>query len=124
MGPRQMALLEQDEHAHHVITKSDNDSDDPLVDIQAASTQNKIALGKRRGQSIRRLIEEIEVDVGGGQAQITGPLVASYAGFSLHAGVSCWSINKARLEQLVRYTARPAVSEKRLSEMENGDIRV
>lgn len=92
------------------------------MDIQAASTQNKIAFGKRRGQGIRRLIEEIEVHVSGGQAQITGPLVATHAGFSLHAGVSCWSTNKARLEQLVRYTARPAVSETRLSESHNGDI--
>ncbi|MEZ4815747.1 MAG: transposase [Bdellovibrionota bacterium] len=39
----------------------------------------------------------------------------------MHAAVSTWSTNKARLEQLVRYTARPAVSEERLSEV-NGDI--
>jgi hypothetical protein len=111
---KKMALLEQGEHGHHVIAKpGDEDSDDPLVDIQAASTQNKIAFGKRRGQSVRRLIEEIETCVRGGHhPQITGPLVATHAGFSLHAGVSCWSTNKARLEQLVRYTARPAVSEK------------
>ena len=119
---KRMTLLETDEHGHNVITKSDEDSDDPLANIQAASTQNKIALGSRRGQRIRRLIAELEVDIAEGQAQITGPLVAAHAGFSLHAGVSCWSTNKARLEQLVRYTARPAVSEERLSEMENGLI--
>ena len=119
---KRMALLETDEHGHNVIGKSDEGSDDPLANIQAASTQNKIALGSRRGQRIRRLLEELEVDISGGQAEITGPLVATHAGFSLHAGVSCWSTNKARLEQLIRYTARPAVSEERLSEMENGDI--
>ncbi len=116
---KRMALLEQDDHGHNLIAKSD---DDPLAGIQAASTQNKIALGHHRGQRIRRLIEELEVDINDGEAQITGPLVATHAGFSLHAGVSCWSTNKARLEQLVRYTARPAVSEERLSEVENGDI--
>lgn len=119
---KRMALVETDEHGHSVIAKQDEDSDDPLANIQAASTQNKIALGQRRGQRIRRLIEELEVDIGNGTAEITGPLVATHAGFSLHAGVSCWSTNKARLEQLVRYTARPAVSEERLSKAENGDI--
>ncbi len=119
---KRMALLEVDEHGHNLIAQQDDDSDDPLAGIQAASTQNKIALGHRRGQRIRRLIEELEVDIAGGQAEITGPLVATHAGFSLHAGVSCWSTNKARLEQLIRYTARPAVGEERLSEMTNGDI--
>jgi hypothetical protein len=49
-------------------------------------------------------------------------MAVSFMGFSLHAAVSAWSTNKARLEQLVRYTARPAVSEERLSESANGDI--
>jgi len=49
-------------------------------------------------------------------------MAASFMGFSLHAAVSAWSTNKVRLEQLVRYTARPAVSEERLSQANNGDI--
>ena len=46
----------------------------------------------------------------------------SFKGFSLNAAVSACRTNKARLEQLVRYTARPAFPEERLSQANNDDI--
>jgi hypothetical protein len=119
---KRMNLIEQDESGHDVVAAQLTDADDPLAGIQAASTQNKIALGIRKGQNVRRLIEQLEEDYLQSEPKLTGPLAVSFMGFSLHAAVSAWSTNRARLEQLVRYTARPAVSEERLSQATNGDI--
>lgn len=118
---KRMKLIEQDETGHEVIANNSSDTDDPLASIQAASTQNKIALGIRKGQRVRRLIEQLEYEYLENKPKLTGSMAVSFMGFSMHAAVSTWSTNKARLEQLVRYTARPAVSEERLSEV-NGDI--
>ena len=57
---KRMNLVEQDESGHDVVANNNSDSDDPLAGIQAASTQNKIALGIRKGQNVRRLIEQLE----------------------------------------------------------------
>jgi len=119
---KRMNLVEQDESEHDVVAAQLTDADDPLAGIQAASTQNKIALGIRKGQNVRRLIEQLEEDYLQSEPKLTGDMVVSFMGFSLHAAVSAWSTNKVRLEQLVRYTARPAVSEERLSQANNGDI--
>ena len=44
-------------------------------------------------------------------------------GFSLHAGVSTKKGQRKKLERLCRYVSRPAVSEKRLSLTQNGQVR-
>jgi hypothetical protein len=118
---KRMKFVEQDESGHDVIANT-NEGDDPLAGIQAASTQNKIALGIRKGQNVRRLIEQLQEQYLESEPKLTGDMAASFMGFSLHAAVSAWSTNKVKLEQLVRYTARPAVSEERLSQATNGDI--
>jgi len=104
------------------VVAENEDNKDPLSNIQAASTQNKIALGPRKGKNIRRLIEQLEEEFRCAEPRMTGDMAASFMGFSLYAGVSVWSSNKARLEQFIRYSARPAVSEERLSQASNGDI--
>jgi hypothetical protein len=43
-------------------------------------------------------------------------------GFSLHAGVAINAHDRARLERLFRYTARPPIATKRLSELPDGRI--
>jgi hypothetical protein len=45
------------------------------------------------------------------------------AGFSLHAGVAAKANKRDKLERLCRYITRPAVSEKRLSLTEHGQVR-
>ena len=49
--------------------------------------------------------------------------VGKVAGFSLHAGVAARAHERKKLERLCRYIARPAVSEKRLSLLTNGNVR-
>jgi hypothetical protein len=59
-------------------------SDDAMLGLQAASVRNRVALGKRAGEWIRR--------IGSGQMpapELTGHLCANVTGFSLHAGVYC-----------------------------------
>jgi hypothetical protein len=45
------------------------------------------------------------------------------AGFSLHAGVAVKANERDKLERLCHYITRPAVSEKRLSQTKDGDVR-
>ena len=51
-------------------------------------------------------------------------LVSKQAGFSLHAGVSCKSNQRKKLERLCRYITRPAIAEQRLSLASNGNVIV
>lgn len=94
------------------------ESDEILPKLQAASVRNRVALGERRGQWIRRLGSLGTMDV----PELTGPLCASVSGFSLHAAVYCPPNDRQKLEQLCRYIARPAVAEERLRLMPNQDV--
>ena len=49
--------------------------------------------------------------------------VGKEAGFSLHARVAARADEREKLERLCRYISRPAVSEKRLSLTQNGNVR-
>jgi hypothetical protein len=49
--------------------------------------------------------------------------IATVAGFSLHAGVAAEAHQHDKLERLIRYITRTALSEKRLSLTEHGTIR-
>ena len=74
------------------------EEDDSLGLIQAASVKSRVALGKRRGDWIRRIgsIGMIEAP------ELSGPLCANISGFSLHAAVYCPPENREKLEQLCR----------------------
>jgi hypothetical protein len=94
------------------------ESDEVLPELQAASVRNKVALGDRRGQWIRRIGSLGINDV----PELTGPLCANIAGFSLHAAVYCHPNDRQKLEQLCRYIARPAIAEERLRLLPNKDV--
>lgn len=51
-------------------------------------------------------------------------LVSKQSGFSMHAGVSCKSNQRKKLERLCRYITRPAIAEQRLSLASNGNVIV
>ena len=53
---------------------------------------------------------------------MTGPRCASVHGFSLHAHTAIPAHRRDPLEQLIRYTARGAVSLERLTQDANGDL--
>jgi hypothetical protein len=94
------------------------DNEDPLAELQAASVKNRVAMGKRRGEWIRRIGSLGVSD----PPELTGPLCAAVAQFSLHANVYCAPEQRDKLEKLCRYVARPAVAEERLKLKGNGDV--
>lgn len=95
-----------------------DETEDGLAELQSASVKNRVALGKRRGELIRRIGALGVSD----PPELTGPLCASVAQFSLHANVYCAPNQRDKLEKLCRYVARPAVAESRLKLKNNGDI--
>ena len=91
-----------------------------LAHTMAASVQHRIAFGERAGQHVRRISSGF-----GSEAEaprLTGPHCASVNGFSLHANTAIPAHRRDQLEQLIRYTARGAVSLARLQEDTNGDL--
>jgi hypothetical protein len=91
-----------------------------LTDIcQGASVQNRIALGERAGQRVKKLGS---FGLGGEPILQEGTRCASLGGFSLHANTSVEADEKDRLEKLCRYVARPPIAEMRLSESREGGI--
>jgi hypothetical protein len=100
---------------------------DPLRDYEpalartmAASVQHRIAGGERAGQPVGRIGSGFGSE--GEAPRLTGPRCASVHGFSLHANTAIPAHRRDQLEQLIRYTARGAVSLERLQEDANGDL--
>ena len=69
----------------------------------------RAAVGPQAGQKVFTLQTVPQRD----EEPRTG--VAQYAGFSLHAGLSIETEQRAKLERLARYVSRPAVSVERLA---------
>ncbi len=93
------------------------DDEDNLLQLQAASVNYRIAVGKETGKRVFTLqtLPAKDEDNYGHLAQI--------GGFSLHAGVFADSHESEKLERLCRYIARPAISELRLSLTDSGKVR-
>jgi hypothetical protein len=72
--------------------------------------ERRIAVGPNAGRKALTLYTVPPVE----DALASG-LVASIAGFSLHAGTVCEPWQRSRLERLCRYITRPAIATKRLS---------
>ncbi len=109
-----------------LLSDSGDAAEDPLQDEEpllaacaAASLRYRIATGPRRGKPVMRLGDRIEADV---VEFVPGESCASVQGFSLHAGVAIDAHDRARLERLFRYIARPPIATKRLREWPDGRI--
>jgi hypothetical protein len=101
--------------------------DDPLRDTaparahtMAASVPQRIAFGDRAGQHVRRLGSGFGAE--GETPRLTGPHCARVNGFSLHATTAIPAHRRDQLAQLLRYTARGAVSLERLRADAHGDL--
>jgi len=91
-----------------------------LARTMAASVQQRIACGERAGQQVRRIGSGFGAE--GETPKLMGPHCASVHGFSLHANTAIPAHRRDQLEQLIRSTARGAVSLERLQEDANGDL--
>src|SRR4029450_7282455 len=90
-----------------------------LARTMAASVQQRIACGDRAGQPVRRIGAGFRPE--GAAPRLTGPRGASVHGFSVHATTAIPAHRRDQLDQLLRYTARGAVSLERLTQDASGD---
>jgi len=79
----------------------------------------RIAIGPQQGRKVFTLQTLPASDLD----EQRGNTVGNVAGFSLHAGVATKAHQRKKLERLCRYIARPAISEQRLSLLDDGRIR-
>jgi hypothetical protein len=108
-------LLERDAESSYLTLDFD---DNPMADIQGHSVAYRIAVGKNKGKKVFSL-QTLPPNLEDNQ----NPNVGKASGFSLHAGVSAEAHQRQKLERLCRYITRPAISEKRLSLTEQGQVR-
>ena len=88
-----------------------------VEELTGSSITYRIAVGPHKGRPVYRLQslpaaqpEEVRTEAG------------KAGGFSLHAGISTKKGQRKKPERLCRYVSRPAVSEKRLSLTQNGQV--
>jgi hypothetical protein len=106
------------------LIKTPNDAadmDDPtLMDtLLGASVKSLISIGDRAGQKVRRLGTLHHMDF---EFHIKGTRCVAVDGYSLHANTFCDVHERAKLERLVGYVARPPLAEGRFSIRPNGDV--
>ena len=87
--------------------------------FHASSITYRIALGKYKGQKALTLGSLPNLK---SQKEKEKPFLSKYSGFSLHAGVSCKSYERKKLEHICRYISRPSLSEERLSVNVKGQV--
>ena len=115
---RQNLLVRVDENSYLTAEGVDTDNESPLNHLLGSSITYRIAIGPQQGRKVFTLQTPPDCS--------DGPLAhraGNVAGFSLHAGVTARAHQRAKLERLCRYIARPAVSTQRLSLTRNGQVR-
>ncbi len=90
-----------------------------LARIYAAAVSGRVGLGARAGKRVLR--RGCSTD-GGSRDAFEGKCCAALHGFSLHAGVMVPAHDRARLERLCRYVARPPIAMSRLEELPDGRL--
>jgi len=107
-------LITRDVESSYLVDEGGDNG--ALEDFVGSSITYRIAVGPHKGRKVFRLQtlpaqeEPITTEVG------------KVGGFSLHAGVAAGKGERKKLERLCRYVSRPALSEKRLSLTQNGDV--
>jgi hypothetical protein len=97
-----------------------SESDPGLAGLYAAAVRGRIAAGPNRGDRVARLGAD-RID-GDSLESMSSPRCAALSGFNLHANVGIPARDRERLERLLRYAARPAISLDRLSRLPDGRL--
>jgi len=110
-------LLEQDSENAWLDLDPVEDND-AMPQILGSSVSYRIAVGPQQGRQafMIRTIRPLDRPDPGLER------VAKASGFSLHAGVSCEALQKAKRERIFRYIARPPVAVPRLSLSSTGKV--
>jgi Putative transposase len=90
-----------------------------LLPCMEASVQRVGVIGPAAGRALRRPGRRAHVEL----AAVAKRRCAEVDGFSLHADVCVPARDRAQLERLVRYVARPAIASERLELLADGRLR-
>jgi hypothetical protein len=93
---------------------SQNSCEDIHLPAQAASVAHRIAFGPNAGQPIRRLKTQTSLWPSEQNFKSSSTACVTAGGYSVHAETAIKSHERERLEKLVRYMARPAISDERV----------
>ena len=86
--------------------------DSPLTQLSGAAVRYVIAVGPLAGRATMRLQDPTAHD---DTPQPSKPFTIARDGFSLNCAVGCEAHERAKLERVCRYMARPPIAEERLS---------
>ena len=86
--------------------------DSPLAQLSGAAVRYLIAVGPQAGRATMRLQEHAARDDTPAPSK---PFTVARDGFSLNCAVACEAHERAKLERICRYMARPPIAEERLS---------
>jgi hypothetical protein len=102
----------------------DAEQDELHLPAQAASVAHRIAFGVHSGKPVRRLRLGNRLWPSEGYGIVTSSACITAGGYSVHAATAIKSHERDRLERLVRYMARPAISEERVTLAGENTIRL
>jgi len=88
--------------------------EDVHLPAQAASVTHRIAFGPNTGQPVRRLKSQTSLWPPEQNFKSTSTACVLAGGYSVHAETAIKAHERERLEKLVRYMARPAISDERV----------
>jgi hypothetical protein len=97
-----------------------SENDPGLAALYASAVRGRIASGPNAGNRVATFGGD-RID-GDSLEAMSSPRCAAVAGFNLHGNVAIGSRDRARLERLLRYAARPAVALERLSRLPDGRL--
>jgi len=90
-----------------------------LAGVYAASVTGRIATGPQAGRRVVTGGDRIDPEE---MASLSSDRCARVSGFSLHANVAVPARDRARLERLIRYMARPPLASERLEMLPDGRL--
>ncbi len=100
--------------------QEEKDHEDPgMAEMLVSSVHRRVAVGLNTGRRVVRLGDQINRD---SPDAFQSPRCAMVSGFSVHANVCIEARDRIRLERLIRYAARPAVSTERLTTLPDGRL--
>ena len=94
----------------------DLEPDDGFEQLLGAAEHYRIATGPHAGR------KALTLHTVAANPSASNPCIAQLSGFSLHVGTRCRAHERASLERLCRYIARPALSNERLSVNDRGQV--
>ncbi len=97
-------MVRDAENSYLTADGVDADPESPMSHLLGSSITYRIAVGPQQGRKVFTLqtLPDCRPD------SPTANTVGTVAGFSLHAGVATRANERAKLERLCRYIARPA----------------